>query len=205
MSAPVIYTIGHSTHVIAYFLKLLSHYGVTCVVDVRSMPASRFNPQYNKKALAESLESIGVKYVHFGDAFGARQTDPALLNQGGFVDFEKVRNTGKFKNAIEELHTRSGAGDTLALMCSEAEPLTCHRFVMISVELKAFEVRHILKDMSFATQEELERALLASFETKTGQTMMFEGAVSDAEKLAIAYRMMNQKIAYTPLPRKPPM
>lgn len=202
MSNPVIYTIGHSKHPISYFLELLSHYGVTCVVDVRSIPASRFNPQYNKKALAESLKSIGLKYVHFGDAFGARQTDPALLNEAGFVDFEKVRSTVKFRNALEELRRRSEGGDTLALMCSEAEPLTCHRFVMISVDLKDFEVRHILKDMSFVTQEGLERELIATLEKNRGQILIFDGAMSDAERLKLAYRMMNKKIGYTPLPKK---
>src|SRR5687768_17775586 len=103
MTKPIIYTIGHSTHPIDYFLQLLKHHGVNCVVDVRSVPASRFNPQFNKKTLASSLVANGIEYIHFGEAFGARQTDPLLLDNEGRVDFEKIRGTEKFNNGISRL------------------------------------------------------------------------------------------------------
>src|SRR5688572_21081734 len=103
MTKPIIYTIGHSTHPIDYFLELLEHYGVNCIVDVRSLPASRFNPQFNKKSLASSLKAKGTEYMHFGEAFGARQTDRLLLDNEGRVDFEKTRGTEKFINAIGRL------------------------------------------------------------------------------------------------------
>ena len=201
MSKPIIYTIGHSTHRIEYFLDLLKHHKVNCVIDVRSMPASRFNPQYNKKSLTMSLNSHGVEYLHFGDAFGARQTDPALLDKSGRVDFEKVRNTETFKDSISRVSRETAAGKTIALMCSEAEPLSCHRFVMISVALKDFEVRHIWKDKSIVSQQELESRLMENFSKKSQATIFWETMPSD-EKLGEAYQMMNKEIGYMPSQQK---
>ena len=198
MSKPIIYTIGHSTHPIEYFLELLAHYQVNRVVDVRSMPASRFNPQYNKKSLEASLRTSGIEYQHFGEAFGARQTDPLLLDDEGRVDFEKIRRTEKFQNAIGRLREGIQEGYTIVLMCSEAEPLSCHRFVMISVALNDFEVRHILKDKSLVSQQLLEARMLNIFSKKMPPTL-FEDSIEDSEKLARAYRIMNREVAYTPM------
>lgn len=198
MSKPIIYTIGHSTHPIDYFTELLKHYHVNCVVDVRTMPASRFNPQFNKKSLASSLKANGIAYLHFGEAFGARQTDPFLLDNEGRVDFEKVRNTEKFKDAISRIRKGAQDGFSIALMCSEAEPINCHRFVMISPALNDFNVCHILKDKSVVTQEELEEQLLKKFSKALSQTQVFEANDGTSQKLAAAYKMMNKKVGYIP-------
>ena len=198
MSKPIIYTIGHSTHSIEYFLELLTHYRVNCVVDVRSTPASRFNPQYNKKSLTASLKNTGIEYLHFGESFGARQTDPLLLDEEGRVDFEKIRSTEKFRNAIGRLKKGTEEAYTIALMCSEAEPISCHRFVMISLALEDFDVRHILKDKSSVSQDDLEVQLLKKFSKKLLQPTVFESGVEGVEKLAQAYKMMNKEVGYIP-------
>lgn len=202
MAKPVIYTIGHSTHEIEYFIELLKHHGVNCVVDVRSLPASRFNPQYNKNALADSLTKRGITYLHFGEEFGARQTDPSLLDEGGRVDFEKIRDSQKFTKGIERLTKGLQEGNTIALMCSEAEPLHCHRFSMISVALKDFDVRHILKDKSVRTQEQLENDLLKMYSTKLPAPDMFQSQHADQDRLRLAYKLLNKSVAYSPASHK---
>lgn len=202
MGKPVIYTIGHSNHPIEYFMGLLKHYGVNCVVDVRSMPASRFNPQFNKKPLASLLKVEGIEYMHFGEAFGARQTDPLLLDNEGRVDFEKTRGTEKFINAISHLWKGTHDGYSIGLMCSEADPLSCHRFVMISPALKDFEVRHILKDKSLLSQDDLEEQLLKKFSRELSQTTVFESNVGKSQKLAAAYKKMNKIVGYIPQYKK---
>ena len=88
---PIIYTVGHSTHQLDYFLELLKEYGVTCLIDVRSVAASSYNPQYNQEPLKNFLKSNGITYLHFAEEFGARHTDPDLLDDEGKVDFTKVR------------------------------------------------------------------------------------------------------------------
>lgn|GEM_PF-4927554 len=93
MDKPTIYTIGHSTHQLDYFLELLKTYSVSCVIDVRSVAASSYNPQYNQEPLSNFLKNNRVTYLHFGEEFGARHRDPDLLDEDGKVDFEKVRKS----------------------------------------------------------------------------------------------------------------
>ena len=200
MAKPPIYTIGHSTHPIDYFLELLLHNGVNCVVDVRSLAASRFNPQYNKKALVVSLNVHNVEYLHLPQEFGARQTDPAFLDAEGRVDFLKLRASDKFKDGVRRLS--SGVENyTIALMCSEADPLRCHRFGMIAPALNDFDVRHILKDKSILSQHDLEMKLLQYF-LKKRQPSLFEAPSTEMEMLLDAYRMLNWEIAYSPAEHK---
>ncbi len=202
MEKPAIYTVGHSTHPIEYFVQLLKHFQVNCIVDVRSLAASRFNPQYNKKALADSLGRVGITYLHFGEEFGARQTDPALLDAEGRVDFEKMRQSQKFKAGIQRLKEGVQQRFTIALMCSEADPLQCHRFAMISLALNDFEVKHIMKDMSFTGQHELEGQLLKMYAKSLKQLNIFDDDSSDPENLSIAFQMLNKEVAYTPGDKK---
>ena len=157
MEKPIIYTVGHSTHQIDYFLELLQKYSVTCIVDVRSVAASSYNPQYNKEPLSNFLKNNGVTYMHYAEEFGARHTDPDLLDEDGKVDFEKVRKSWNFKNGVERLWLGLDKGFTIALMCSEGEPFDCHRFSMVSIALEkdGFDVKHILKDKTLKSNAEL--------------------------------------------------
>lgn len=199
MSKPTVYTIGHSTHKADYFLELLQAHAVNCVVDVRSVAASRFNPQYNKKALATFLNENGITYLHFADEFGARQTNPDVLNRGK-VDFEKVRNSTSFKRGVERIRSGVDKGYTIALMCAESEPLDCHRFSMVSVGLQheGFEVQHILKDKSIISNIELEQELLKKYEDKLPKSDMFNPHISKSERLKEAYRLRNKDVGFSP-------
>lgn len=133
---PIIYTVGHSNHPIDFFIELIQEYKVDCIIDVRSVAASKYNPQFNKEDLKKSLAKVGIKYSHFEEEFGARQKDPDLLDEDGQVDFEKVRKFWLFKNGVEKLWKGVEHGLTMSLMCSEGEPLDCHRFSMIAIQLE---------------------------------------------------------------------
>src|SRR4051812_43719555 len=97
MARPTIYTVGHSTHPIDVFLDLLKAYSISCLIDVRSLAASSYNPQYNKEPLTNFLKAKGITYLHFAEEFGARHTDPDLLDDEGKVNFELVRKSWNFK------------------------------------------------------------------------------------------------------------
>src|SRR5205085_2076677 len=103
MDKPIIYTVGHSNHPIEFFLELLQAYSVNFLVDVRSVAASSYNPQYNKEPLSNFLDAQGITYMHFAEEFGARHTDPDLLDEEGKVNFELVRKSWNFKNGVEQL------------------------------------------------------------------------------------------------------
>ncbi len=154
----VVYTVGHSNHPIEDFLKLLKTHGISCVADVRSIPASRYNPQFNEHDLASFLKQRGIEYIYLGTEFGARQTGPDVLNEDGKVDFKKVQGSPQFKRGVKRIKDGISKGFKIALMCSEANPLDCHRFSMISgyMEDTGIQVRHILKDGALKSQKELE-------------------------------------------------
>lgn len=195
-----IYTVGHSTHEISYFIELIKHFEINCIVDVRSIAASSRFPQYNKEFLASSLKKNGIIYMHFAEEFGARHTDPELLDDEGKVDFEKVRKSYNFKNGVERLWKGLEKGFNISLMCSESEPFDCHRFSMISVALEkdGFEVIHILKDKSFKSNAQLENQLLKKYDKKIPKPSMFEPNISLETQLKVAYRLRNQEIAFSP-------
>lgn len=125
-----VYTIGHSNHKAVEFLRLLKHYSITAVVDVRSSPFSRMNSQYNQNTLSTLLSENGIAYVFLGKELGARPEDPNCYIKDK-VSFDRLSATPTFKLGIDcilkgmEMHS-------IAIMCSEKEPLICHRTVLIS-------------------------------------------------------------------------
>jgi uncharacterized protein (DUF488 family) len=142
----VVFTIGHSTHPLEAFVSLLKQHTVTALADVRSAPFSRFNPQFNKDALARDLKAHGIKYVFVGRELGARSDDPSCY-ENGRVQYGKLARTELFKQGIERVI--KGAGEhRIALMCAEKEPLECHRTLLVARALdeQGVEVAHILGD-----------------------------------------------------------
>ncbi|HMJ69235.1 MAG TPA: DUF488 domain-containing protein [Cyclobacteriaceae bacterium] len=193
-----IYTIGHSKHGIGYFIDLLKTWSINCVVDVRSVAASRFNPQYNKNKLSASLKEADITYLHMPDEFGARQTSPELLTNGK-VDFQKMRKSSKFRAGVDRLKDGVKKGYTIALMCAEADPLECHRFSMVSADLKnnGFDILHILKDARTISNSELEQELLKKYKKKILTSNLFASVATLEERLAAAYQLQNQDIAFS--------
>lgn len=200
MEASILYTVGHSTHPMGYFIELLQEHAINCLIDVRSVAASRYNPQYNKRALSDELYKQGIAYMHFAEEFGARHTRTDLLDNEGKVDFEKVRGSKGFKIGIEKLRLELNKGFTIALMCAESDPFDCHRFSMISpgLEMYGFAVKHILKDKRLKSNAELEGELLKKYDKKIPKPTMFEPGLTREDRLAAAYRLRNKDIGFVP-------
>lgn len=200
MSMPAIYTIGHSTHSIDYFLDLLRTYHINCLIDVRSLPASTYNPQFNQEPFSNFLKKYGIAYFHFGDEFGARHTGEDLLNEHQQVDFEKVRQSFSFRQGVERLKMMQQWGAVMALMCSESDPLDCHRFSMVSVALQkdGFDVNHILKDNTLLSQAGMEKLLLKRYEKRLPQPDIFNPDITPDDRLTEAYRLHNRDIGFRP-------
>ena len=141
-----LYTVGHSSQSLEEFLTLLQRHGINCVVDVRSVPASKYAPQFNEESIKAFLKLHGIQYLPFGNEFGARRTD--CINDEGQVDFEVAVTTPLFQQGVKRLMKGLERGFCIALMCSEADPLECHRFSLVSryFHNQGIEVLHILKD-----------------------------------------------------------
>src|SRR5262249_44809331 len=125
-----LFTIGHSTHSLEVFVELLTHHGVTALADVRSAPFSRFNPQFNKDALARGLNARGIRYVFLGRELGARANDSSLY-ENGRVRYARLAQTDLFKQGIARV-IQGATEHRIALMCAERDPLECHRTLLVS-------------------------------------------------------------------------
>lgn len=139
-----IFTVGHSTHSIEDFLSLVDQHQITAIGDVRSTPASRFNPQFNRDALTRSLKTVGVGYVFLGRELGARSDDPSCYVDGK-VKYDRLARSPAFVEAIERL-MRGRTDQRIAIMCAERDPLDCHRTLLVARHLveRSVEVLHIL-------------------------------------------------------------
>lgn len=162
-----IFTIGHSTHPIDIFLQILQKNHIDVIIDVRSTPYSRFANQYNKDNLNLFLKTSGIFYIPMGDLLGARYDDNSLLFDDGKVNFKKVASTNKFHNGIKRINDGLSKGYTIVLMCSEKNPLECHRFSLIShfLDEHGYDVNHILPDR-LIPHKLLDRKLFDYFESK---------------------------------------
>lgn len=127
----VLYTIGHSNHSLETFLALLKRHGIEAVADVRTYPRSRYNPHFSREALAEALAERGVRYVFLGAELGGRPVDPACYDETGRARYDLIAETAPFRDGMRRLIAEANAR-RVAAMCSEKEPLKCHRALLIA-------------------------------------------------------------------------
>lgn len=197
-----LYSIGHSNQSLDGFLILLNAHDVNCVIDVRSVPASTYSPQFNQESLKYFLKSHGVQYLHFGDEFGARRTD--CLNESEQVDFEKAVETPLFQKGVERVMKGLEKGFRIAFMCSEADPLECHRFSLVSRYFydQGLDVQHILKDGTLASHASLEKEMINQFlhsrKYRLPEVDLLFGTYSQEDQRKDAYRLKNKEIGYKP-------
>lgn len=126
-----IYTIGHGNRKIEDFLKLLKDFGIEYLIDVRSQPYSKFNPQFNQNELKSVLENNSLKYVFMGDSIGGRPKDQTCYDNSGKVDYDVLKTKEVFLAGIERLKVAHSKNLALAIMCSESKPSECHRSKLI--------------------------------------------------------------------------
>ena len=153
-------TIGHSTHTLVEFLDLLRLHKVTAVADVRSLPYSRFNPQFNREALAGAINAEGLRYTFLGCELGGRPADLACYKDGR-VCYERAKRTESFRRGL--IRVIDGTKKhRIALMCAEKEPLDCHRALMVAQALaeNGVEVFHVLADGHIETHSAAMERLL---------------------------------------------
>lgn len=186
-----IFTIGHSNHSIEHFVELLEGAGITAIADVRSSPYSRFCPQFNREALKESLSFVGIAYIPMGAEFGARRTEPESLEAGKVV-FEKVAKTKSFQSGVERL-VKGVADHQVALMCSEKDPIDCHRTVLVArnLSLNGFDVQHILEDGKFESMDSVSNRIMKVSKVNTEDLFIPKDV-----RLVEAYRIRGEKISW---------
>ena len=141
-----VYTIGHSNHEIRNYISLLKQHRVNAVADVRSVPYSRYYPQFNRENLIDSLRVHGIEYVFLGKELGARTDNPECY-ENGRVRYRLLARTRLFREGIEWVR-KGSKHKNIALMCAEKDPLDCHRTILVARELVkvGLDIAHILAD-----------------------------------------------------------
>ena len=205
-----LFTIGHSNHSIEEFISLLEKHGITALADVRSHPYSRYLPHFSKKPLQQVLRKSGINYVFLGRELGARSENSSCYVDGKAV-YEKIASTQGFRDGIGRILT--GAGKyTIALMCAEQDPITCHRAILVCQHLRDTDltINHILKNGDLETHHDLEERLLDVHGLKPPekpqqvQLSLFEDLLdtkqvsqySKEDALKQAYQQQGDRIAY---------
>lgn len=151
--AGTVFTIGHSTLAIEQFTSVLAAYEVALLVDVRSIPKSRHNPQFNAEALAQSLPAAGIAYVPMPALGGLRQaradsTNGAWRNTS-FRGYADHMQTSEFQDGLAEL-LRASSERRTAIMCAEAVPWRCHRSLIAdALTVRDVPVVEILSESSW--------------------------------------------------------
>lgn len=179
----VVYTVGHSTRELSVFLELLKSHGIKQLVDVRTIPRSLKNPQYNAEALAQALHAASIRYVHLGALGGWRRPARDSINTGwrnaSFRGFADYMQSAEFEKGLERLLNLASARPA-AIMCAEAVPWRCHRSLIAdALMVRGARVMHIF---SPGTARE---HTLTSFAQVKGKRISYPKATGDAATLLV--------------------
>ncbi len=186
-----IFTVGHSTHALEDFISLIEQHGVDAVADVRSVPYSRWQPQFNREDLAEALKTRGIAYVFLGKELGARSDDPQCY-QNGRVQYRSLAETPLFQSGIKRV--RDGSRHRrIALMCAEKDPLDCHRTILVARELVAsgVDVAHILENGVLEPHDKTMKRLSEQLRLPAQDLFLTSDELENR-----AYAAQEQRIAY---------
>ena len=146
--SPGVLTVGHSTRTLEQFISLLQAHAVSCIADVRTIPRSRHNPQFNSATLSRSLKKAGMGYVHLPELGGLRHSSKASPNTGwrnasfrGYADYMQTSEFDKALLGLIDLAKKT----RIAIMCAEAVPWRCHRSLIADALLvRGIPVEHIM-------------------------------------------------------------
>ncbi|MER9395607.1 MULTISPECIES: DUF488 domain-containing protein [unclassified Mesorhizobium] len=187
-----IFTIGHSNLSYEAFLSLLRQAGVTAIADVRTSPFSRRSPQFSQPQLKNELPLDGVAYSFLGKELGGRPTGKQFYCEG-VANYERMAKSSDFKRGIQRV-LEGAQKYRIALMCSEHDPLDCHRCLLVGRVLseRGLAIRHILSNGKILDQKDIEEKLL-NLEGKQDEDLF----VSREDRLAAAYRDRALKVAYS--------
>lgn len=187
-------TIGHSNHSPAAFRALLQEHGVAAVADVRSAPYSRYAPHFNHDVLKDALERAGIAYLFLGGELGGRPADRSCYDDAGRVCYDRVAAADFFDDGLRRI-IRQADDRRLALLCTEKEPLACHRTLLVARALteRGLAVKHIHANGNLESQAAAMDRLLALFHLPPNGDLFR----SREEIVADALTRQARRVAYT--------
>lgn len=151
-----VYTVGHSTRTVTEFIELIKNYNISMVIDVRMVPHSKHNPQFNKEALRDTLKTNSIKYLHIPELGGLRRPQANSVNlalEKSFRGYADYMQTKEFTEELLKIVVLAKE-HTVAIMCAEAAPWRCHRaLISDSLIARHMKVKHILNAENYTNHE----------------------------------------------------
>ena len=168
-----VFTIGHGGRALDDTIDQLRNWDIEFVLDVRSAPYSRYQPEFSKDALTKALVNAGLRYGFMGHQLGGRPDDPSCYTESGNVDYDECRRRSFFQEGISRLQDACERGYVICLLCSEGNPKDCHRSALIGAALDdvGVAVVHLLPDDGHRYQYDV-------MQDRTGGQLSFLGQVS---------------------------
>lgn len=196
MSALEVFTVGHSNRSELDLVGLLRRHEINTVVDVRSTPYSEWSPQFNRKAIAMTLKEHDIAYSYLGDELGVRSDDPSHYGSDGKVVYARLAATEQFRRGLRRV-VKGAQRRRLALMCSEQDPIDCHRSILLAPELERLgvassHIRH--PDGELESQEALDQRLLKRHGLDQPGLFLQERSIS--KRIVDARKEQERRIAY---------
>lgn len=196
-----IFTIGHSNYSVEKLIDMFKYYNIDCVVDIRGTPYSKYNIQFNKDTIKNTLIKAGFIYIYMAKEFAAKRENKVSYNSEGYSDFEKVITEDDFLTGIKRLKDGCNKGYKIVLLGAMQDPIRCHRSVLVGRELMnhGFEIKHILDDYSLALQNDIEESLLDKYFSERNQLSidnLLGNAKSKEDMIKESYKIANKEIGY---------
>ena len=196
-----IYAIGHSNYPVEKFFSMIEKYGINCIVDIRQIPYSRYNHQYNREVFSETVKKRGLTYIYMGKEFGASRQTRENYTSRGYADFEKAVQEDIFRQGIERLRKGCEMGYKIVIFAAMQEPIRCHRAIFVGRELskEGFDMKYIMHEGHIETQEDMEEELLNKYFDGRSQlsidSLMGNGPTRQ-DMIDEGYRLANKEIGY---------
>jgi uncharacterized protein (DUF488 family) len=190
-----LFTIGHSNHSLDRFIELLLAHRLSTIADIRSSPYSKYSPHFNKDMLDSALRNANIDYIFLGKELGAQRSEDDCYIDGQ-AKYGRIAHLPAFQRGLE-IVLQKVEHYRIALMCSESDPLTCHRMILVSRELKKMcpdlEITHLLGDGEVERQDMSEKRLINLHKL---QPELFGDLTSTSGLIEKAYDLQAEKIAY---------
>jgi len=194
-----LFTIGHSNHSLDHFIELLSQHRLSTIADVRSGPYSKYLPHFNKDVLDTALRNVNIDYIFLGRELGVQRSEDDCYIDGQ-VKYHRIARLSTFQSGLK-IVLQAVEHHRIALMCSEADPITCHRTILVCRELKRLcpelKINHILADGTEERQEMSEKRLINLHKL---QPELFGDLTLTSGLIDKAYHLQAEKIAYKKAP-----
>lgn len=186
-----LYTIGYSKYDLMSFIRALKAHKADAVADVRSSPFSAFKSEFTREYLQGALQKAGISYVFLGKELGARRAEEECYVDGA-ASYRLIEKTPMFAKGLERIN-KGLERYKIVLLCAEADPLKCHRDILVCKNLKRddIDICHIRFDEGDESNDDAEKRLMR--ECALDEADLFFGK---EEALERAYRTRGKEIAY---------